>query len=233
MSKTNKDYKIESLILRLFLKGIKKHNMYSNFRCSVNLSRNNRDFFHIMNKRGNALYKHWMDRLAMMHSQFLNCSNCRDILETIRQMNGGSIKAENTAKGQMKLMNVVNALIHSCIEFSVIDTKDLTVLEKLGEEIYNDVCLTLFGDEFVDQTEEMAKPNQGELGNMMPPTMPRVFANEEEYRRFVDEVIRKCRSMQRNNDALLMPPPMEHGDMYFQYPFGDEYDEDYCEMLWG
>ena len=222
MSITNKDYKTEFLIFRIFLKYVKKHNMYSNFRCSVNHTLTDRDFFHIINRRSNAQYGNNMNRLSAIHSQLLRCKDCNDILEIIRQMNCGKLKIENTADGQMKVMNIINTLIHCCIEYAVFDGRNFSLLEKLGEEIYNEVCSSLFGNDFVDKTEELMRPSKDGL-KMIPPSMRDMLGRNGDIEIDREKFLEFLHHLERNRRNVVMPPPPQNCDFY--YPFGDEYDD--------
>ena len=47
MKEKNKDFEIEELVFRTFLKYIKANNLYTAFRLSINHTRGDKDIFHI------------------------------------------------------------------------------------------------------------------------------------------------------------------------------------------
>ena len=170
MRKFKKNYELELMILRTFLKHVKEYHLYHRFRCSVGLKNRRKDLFHIIASRTLTNYNA-ICKLGEMGSYYMNAESLEDILETMRSTHGGKLNIENNSNCQMSLMNIVNGLVHSCIEYSI--TNDFHILEKIGEATFNEVCKNLFGDKFEDKTKEMMNPQQLEMmekfGRLMPP----------------------------------------------------------------
>jgi hypothetical protein len=165
MMETKKGYELEFLILRTFLKYVKLNNMYNIFRCSVNLPNRNRDLYHVIASK--LLYGYGkISRLPKIDAFYMNAKSLDELLAMMHGMHG-NFKIENNSKCQMIIMNMVNGLIHSCIEYAV-DT-DFSILEKLGEDVFTEVCKSLFGDNFVDKTAEAMPMNTEQMGITMPP----------------------------------------------------------------
>lgn len=199
--KKSETYGIELLILRIFLKHVKMHHLYHRFRCSVGVSNRHKDLFHIIASRVLTNYNA-ICKLGEMGSYYMNAKSLDEIAMTIRGMNGNKLKIENDGNGQMMVMNIVNGLIHSCIEYAI--GNDFTVLEEIGEGAFTEICQNLFGDGFVDKTAELLKPEQMELleryGRMIPPPNmgrrhrgdvipPPHHPNQEEFQRWMEEYL--------------------------------------------
>ena len=226
MKKIPKDFEIELLILRIFLKHVKMHHLYNQFRCSVNIPNRQKDLYHTIASRVLNRYNDTVGKLGMMGSCYINSVSLNDFLRMMRESCGGRILVENSNKGQVALMNVVNGLIHSCIEYSIGDR--FAILEQIGEGVFKEVCQALFGDDFVDKTMEGLDPKQLEMlerhGRMMPP--PPMMGRgrrrgndpqiEDEFRRWLDSM------------RDMMPPQPNQAE---PLPWIDELDDDDWEDL--
>lgn len=201
MRKKRKDYDVELLILRIFLKHVKKHHLYHIFRCSVGIPNRHRDIFHTIASRVMRNYNNSLSNLGMVSPYYANTRSLEEFLATMRSTSGGKLRIENDGNCQMTVMNIVNGLIHSCIEYAI--GNNFAVLEKIGEGVFTEVCQNLFGDEFVDKTTEFLKPEQMEMlekyGRMIPPPdmgrrhrgdmMMPPPPSQEEYQRWVNEYL--------------------------------------------
>ena len=163
-------FKIESLIFKIFLKHVKLNKMYYIFRLSVNCYSLPQDIIHTVASKGNITYCDMMGRLSGVGSPYINARNLLDIYHIMG--NGMDMKVKNTPEYQMTIMNVVNGLIHSCLEYGVIDG-NYQILGKIGEDVFTEVCKKIFGDDFTDKTSEMLSLEQikmmEKMGGMMPP----------------------------------------------------------------
>ena len=230
-NKNKEKYDIELLILRIFLKHVKKHHLYHIFRCSVGIPNRHRDIFHTIASRVIRNYKNSLSNLGMVNPYYANTRSLEEFLATMRSTSGGDFKIENSGNCQMTVMNIVNGLIHSCIEYAIGD--NFTVLEKIGEGVFTEVCQNLFGDEFVDKTTEMLKPEQIELlekyGRMIPPLdmgrrhrgdmMMPPPPSQEEYQRWVNEYLARMPRLQQ----VEMTQPT-----FVNEPI--EWDDDWAEL---
>ena len=232
MKKKKKEtYDIELLILRIFLKHIKKYHLYHIFRCSVGIPNSHRDLFHIIASRVWRNYKHAVGKLGMLSPYYANSRSLDEFLMAMRNNSGGKLKIENDGNCQMVVMNIVNGLLHSCIEYAISD--NFGVLEKVGEEVFNEVCQTLFGEEFVDKTTEMLKPEQIEMlekyGRMIPPPHmdrrhrgdvipPPQQPSQEEFQRWIEEYLVR---MPHPEQVEMTQPTFRNDNMNVGY-WGDE-----------
>ena len=152
------------LILKIFLKHIKRYHMYTKFRCSINQGAMGEDLYHTILRNNNAYrYTNMRNSISRMHSPFIFCKNLTEILKK-KNKNVGEAKIEDTTSGQTQIMNIVNLLIHSCIEYAI-TSGDMRILEKIGNDVFNDVCKSLFGEDFTDKTAKM--DGNGQMPNVL------------------------------------------------------------------
>lgn len=171
MRKIKKEFETEFLIFKTFLKHVKMAHMYPKFRGSVNMMGREKDLFYALRKSFDKKYYDDLQRLGNMHSTYMGCKNVENLLETMRHSNGGTLNVEYTAECQMKVMNTVNGLIHSCLEYAI--HGDFKILENIGNGVFNEVCTLLFGEGFVDKTDELMNPeNNKEIAKMIKKGIP-------------------------------------------------------------
>ncbi len=227
MRKIKKEFETEFLIFKTFLKHVKMAHMYPKFRGSVNMMDREKDLFYVLRKSVDKKYYDDLLRLGNMHSTYMGCKNVENLLETMRHSNGGTLNVEYTAECQMKVMNTVNGLIHSCLEYAIHD--DFKILEKIGGDVFNEVCTLLFGEGFVDKTKEIINPNNDKqisemLKKMIPPEMLRGRGDAKKDKAFMEWL----KMMESQNRIWQTPPPLPNRDnWYMPYGIGDwEYDVD-------
>ena len=224
MRKIRKGYEVELLIFKIFLKHVKLANMYPTVRGSLNIANRNRDLFYAIRQSVDRNYVNTLGRLVSIKPLFINCQDVNSLLDTMRYSNGGKFNIECTAECQMKLMNNVNALVHSCLEYSIHD--NFGMLEKIGGDVFNEVCTVLFGEGFEDKTSEM----MGGDKRMIPPLeMREMMGRNPEFDKAFMEWLKQHRPqlvMPRGNDAreTMREAPQPQQEVYFQYPFGNEYE---------
>ena len=232
MRKIKKEFETEFLIFKTFLKHVKMAHMYPKFRGSVNMMDREKDLFYVLRKSFDKKYYDDLQRLGNMHSTYMGCKNVENLLETMRHSNGGTLNVEYTAECQMKVMNTVNGLIHSCLEYAIHD--DFKILEKIGGDVFNEVCTLLFGEGFVDKTNEIMNPdNNAEIAEMMkkmmPPEMLRGRGDPKKDKAFMEWLkMMKSRvvGIDTETEGMLQnriwqtPPPPPNGDNWY-VPYGD------------
>lgn len=232
MRKIKKEFETEFLIFKTFLKHAKMAHMYPQFRGSVNIMNRDKDLFYAIRNSIDREYHNELSRLSGVHSTYLGCRDVDNLLETMRHSNGGRINVEYTAECQMKLMNTINGLIHSCLEYAIHD--DFKILEKIGGGVFDEVCTLLFGEGFVDKTNELMNPNNNEnirkmMEGMIPPEMLRGRDGKDPMRdKAFMEWFEKMLSQRIGIDTETQGMPMDDNGWYVPYGVGDwEFDYDY------
>jgi hypothetical protein len=117
------------------------------------------------------------------------------------------------------------------LEYAIHD--DFKVLEKIGEGIFNEVCTLLFGEGFVDKTNELMNPNNDEnirkmMEGMIPPEMlrgcrDRDLSRDKAFMEWMNKM--KKQRLAIDHEAQGMMPPTNNG-WYVPYGVGDwEFDD--------
>jgi hypothetical protein len=155
-------------------------------------------------------------RLNNMSSTYLVVKNIEELLSAMKYTNGvNNLPIENSGDCQMRIMNTVNGLVHCCIEYGMKTKEDFTLLGKIGEDIFNEVCSKLFGEEFVDKTNEMVKPNDRhgfeQLMHQMSMNGERRYSLDKEFLDWLDKI--------KNCSDVTMPT-----NVHPTYGFGDYYN---------
>ena len=233
MRKIRKGYEVELLIFKIFLKHVKLANMYPTVRGSLNIANRNRDLFYAIRQNVDKNYVNTLGRLASIKPLFINCQDINSLLDTMRYSNGGKFNIECTAECQMKLMNNVNALVHSCLEYSIHD--NFGMLEKIGGDVFNEVCTKLFGEGFEDKTSEMMGGKEGMM--LPPPEMRERMGRNPEFDKAFMEWLKMMKSQRigidmetegmPQNRIWQTPPPPPNDNWYQPYGIGDwEFEDD-------
>lgn len=233
MRKIKKEFETEFLIFKTFLKHAKMAHMYPQFRGSVNMMNRDKDLFYAIRNSIDREYYNELSRLSSIHSTYLGCRDIDNLLETMRHSNGGKLNVEYTAECQMKVMNTVNGLIHSCLEYAIHD--DFKILEKIGGDVFNEVCTLLFGEGFVDKTNEIINPNNDKqisemLKKMIPPEMLRGRGDASRDKLFM-EWMKMMKSSELGIDYETQGMPMDapqkvYNGWYFPYDGDWDFDDD-------
>ena len=155
----NEDFQIEKLVFQTFLKYIKEKKLYIYFRMAINYNNVNRDIFQSCIRRYNPIFfTDCCSKLSKGEHAYSNASSLVDILKIMQSHKGRNTpKIGNTKEFQMVIMNLVNSLLHNCIEYAVRD--NMKVLEEIGSQIFEECCKKLLGDSFEDLTQKMIDKN--------------------------------------------------------------------------
>lgn len=191
---------LEELVFRVFLKHVKSNNLYIPFRWSVNINGKNKDIIHMLSSNlCSKNYCNSKDRIARIGCAFSMSHSIGDIINILRLENKNH-KIENTSQFQISLMNMVNMLIHNCIEHAI--HKDFQVLEKIGSDVFEEVGKKLFGDDFKDMTEEALDPSQREFMDKMQ--RMRSLPSREEMLNYLREMHDRMRHEREEDKGQLL-----------------------------
>ena len=196
---------LEELVFKVFLKHVKSNNLYIPFRWSVNINGKDKDIIHVLSSNlCHGTYHNSKDRIARIGCAFSMSRSISDIISTLRLENR-YVKIENTSKFQIALMNMVNMLIHNCIEHAV--HENIKLLEKIGSDVFEEVGKKLFGEDFKDITEEALDPSQREFMNKMQ--IMRSLPSREEMARYLRLMHEKMRQEGNFGFSDTQPIPFE------------------------
>jgi len=207
-----KEFEVEKTIFRIFLKHIKAHKLYMAFRWAVNRENAKKDLIHVLSY--NLLRRKYMassERMGRLGNAFSIARSYHDILRILHGERGKH-KVENSKEFQMSIMNIVNMLLHNCIEHAVVEN-DFKLLEEIGSSIFEESCKTLIGDSFEDMTLEMIDPREREfLARMQEMASQGYRTPSKELLKHIQSIVNE-RMSHMDNDARFLN--------YFDY---DDYD---------
>lgn len=198
------NYDLEELVLRVFLKHVKANKLYVPFRWSVNHNVGAiNDIFHIISSRAvSDNYRNSINRITSNGTAFNGSDSFPNMVVIMRECNGGKkLTVSNDGKFQIAIMQMVNNLIHCCIEFKASEKHGIRFLEEFGSSVFNEVCQKLFGDSFVDKTEEAIDPRQKEFLDKMAKMggMPNLEHMDNRFIKMLQDEMRK-RMRQRQEE---------------------------------
>ena len=156
----NENFQIEKLVFQTFLKHIKEKKLYIYFRMAINYNNANRDIFQSFLRHSSShFFNDCCRKLSQSEHAYSNASSLLDVLKIMQSHKGrnGNTAIENTKEFQMVIMNLVNSLLHNCIEYAVRD--NMKILEEIGSQIFEECCKKLLGDSFEDLTQVIVDKN--------------------------------------------------------------------------
>ena len=189
-----KGYEIEELVFRTFMKHVKANKLYLPFRWSVNHNNAFRDIVHQISQRSCDSYYNTVRNSCKVGSAFTQAKSVEDIINIMRDCNGGhKLEVAEDSKFQMEVMNMVNNLVHSCVEPYV--GRNFEILEKIGSTVFEECCKALLGDSFKDMTEEAMAPEQRVfMKKMAEMGMPPIEHLNEDFLRMLHEHMERRRN---------------------------------------
>ena len=160
MRENIKDYEVERTILKIFIRHLKMNGLYVYFRWAVNYPNYKIDYFHAIPKKASIeSYDKYCENVMRLGGAFINASSIDDMVKLMRKnASYGKLKIENTCECQMTIMNIVNQLIHSCIEGAYANCPKK--IEEFGSSLYEECCRTLIGDKYEDLTAKINKEEE-------------------------------------------------------------------------
>lgn len=148
---------------------------------------------------------------------FFHSTTKYDIISRLGDIGNPIQDGEDNVKiKQRRITELINTLIHCCIEKGV---KDYSILEKMGQEIFNLVCEEVFGKGFKDETEDdIPQELKDKIKNMSEELgCKNIHLNQE----FM-ETIRRIIDSRNDVYASLDGISNDGGDDYNEYTVDDE-----------
>lgn len=143
----DKEYYVDFLTLKNLCRVLKNRKLFVKFRCTIGC--NTRTFmgFGYLSPivRKSNVFKCQYD-----HNPFKKCKDLKSILDVVIAHNHCPLHLDDDASIQNRIVSTTNLLLHVLLERAV--NKDISLLEKIGEETFNITCNELFGDKFKDLT---------------------------------------------------------------------------------
>jgi len=151
METTLTDDELALVVLKKFIRVIKNRNLYSLFRCTLGYDgRKSVDYRKfIYGGKKSVDYGTFNHSFSTIKSPFGAAYNCDEIVTAMRVLikeNGMQL-----ANKQMIISNHINNLLHFCVEPY---ESSFEKLNEIGKEIFDITCKKIFGEDFVDETEQ-------------------------------------------------------------------------------
>ena len=160
------DRDLQILVFKYLCRVLKNKKIYHKFRCFIG-----HDMI-ILSTNSHGMYKYnlystfpCMKPIADMASSmgtsenpFFNASTVEAVISVFEAMFGkyDTIDEWDDRKVQSRVTQLINTLMHCCVEKTV---KDFRQLEDIGRETFDMVCRKIFGSNFVDETEKELPDN--------------------------------------------------------------------------
>lgn len=119
--------------------GMYKYNLYSTFPCMKPIA-------------------DMASSMETSENPFFNASTVEAVISVFETILGkhDTIDEWNNGKVQQRITQLINTLIHCCVERTITDYHQL---EDIGRETFDMVCRKIFGNNFVDETEKELPDN--------------------------------------------------------------------------
>ena len=155
------DRDLQILVFKYLCRVLKNRKIYHRFRCFIG---------HDMTAYGMYEYNLYsafpcMKPIADMASSmgtsenpFFNTSTMEAVISVYESMLGqyDTIDEWDDGKVQQRVTQLINTLMHCCVEKTITDFHQL---EDIGKETFDMVCRKIFGNNFVDETEKELPDN--------------------------------------------------------------------------
>ena len=152
------DKVLMDMVFRCLCRVLKNKKIYHRFRCFIGICEKS-IYSHDLTTSIYTILK-CMQPYVMDAQQgdnpFCSAANREDIFKILKQLLGEDnvITKDNSkdvGKVQMRITQILNTLLHSCVERTV---NNFLEIESIGQETFEMVCKEIYGDDFVDETEK-------------------------------------------------------------------------------
>ncbi len=210
------DKEIKETVFRCLCGVLKKHHLYAQFRCMMRAAQRPRP-----NHNGARLtvaLNHAIPSIRRFQNEygrdnlFTQASCKEDIFDMLDKIDKDGIpplrgqELSEIGYCQIKITQYINILLHTCVECYV---RDYRLMEKIGGETYDMICKSLFGEDFVDETEQIMPQNVKDMISAQQAYMDdkhihdiNQLRNDEEFRNFLVNMMRSDRQRDRGNEFL-------------------------------
>lgn len=218
------DKVLMDMVFTCLCRVLKNRKIYHRFRCFIgygntsNMYIYNHDLTTTIYSSMNSM-QHYVADAQNGDNPFYHTSNKEDIFKVLKMVVGedNKITKENchdTNKVQMRIMQCLNTLLHSCVERTV---GGFAEVERIGQETFEMICRNVYGDDFIDETEQNIPEDvkkmidaQREYSNVMGTmTDPRMLSRDPRFLEFLKERGIIDNNGRRERPIRMMPPTEE------------------------
>lgn len=141
-----------NIVFNCLCRVLKDRKLYTKFRCFIGYG--DKTFTSLIYPSIGAMrqYTH-MAYCSAKHNPFYMAKNRNDIFMIFSTMHNCDISKEapeEVKSIQLRISQFINTLLHCSIE---VVFQDMHLMEEIGQEIFNMSCKKIFGEDFVDETE--------------------------------------------------------------------------------
>lgn len=213
------DNVLVDMVFRCLCRVLKNRKMYHKFRCFVGIC--NKPINHNCDLTTNIYgilecMRPYVITAQETDNPFRHAYNKKGIFDILKASVGkeNEITNENykdVGKVQMRISQFLNMLLHCCVERTV---NSFSEIECIGRDTFEMVCKKIYGDDFVDETENCIPENVKRLidaereyieNNGM--VDPRILARDQHFIEFL-----KSKGIKHNNrirDIIMTPIDFE------------------------
>jgi hypothetical protein len=244
------DKVLMDMIFKCLCRVLKNRKIYHRFRCFIGYggmgSKNvySHDLTTTIYSNMNSM-QHYVAEAQNGDNPFYHTASTEDIFKVLTMVVGddNKITKENcrdASKVQMRIMQCLNTLLHSCVERTV---GGFAEIERIGQETFEMVCKNIYGDDFVDETEQNMPEDvkkmidaQREYSNSMGGMLdPRMMPRDPRFLEFLKERGIIDNNGRRERPIRMMPPTEEAlRNIEWYHPTDQDlgFEEDWREEDW-
>ena len=151
------DKVLMDMVFRCLCRVLKNKKIYHRFRCFIGICEKSIYSHDLTTSIYTTLkcMQPYVRDAQQGDNPFCSAANREDIFKILKQLLGeenvitkDGIK--DMGKVQMRITQILNTLLHSCVERTV---NNFLEIESIGQETFEMVCKEIYGDDFVDETE--------------------------------------------------------------------------------
>ena len=151
------DKVLMDMVFRCLCRVLKNKKIYHRFRCFIGICEKSIYSHDLTTSIYTTLkcMQPYVRDAQQGDNPFCSAANREDIFKILKQLLGeenvitkDGIK--DMGKVQMRITQILNTLLHSCVERTV---NNFLEIEGIGQETFEMVCKEIYGDDFVDETE--------------------------------------------------------------------------------
>ena len=152
------DKVLMDMVFRCLCRVLKNKKIYHRFRCFIGICEKSIYSHDLTTSIYTTLkcMQPYVRDAQQGDNPFCSAANREDIFKILKQLLGednvitkDGIK--DMGKVQMRITQILNTLLHSCVERTV---NNFLEIESIGQETFEMVCKEIYGDDFVDETEK-------------------------------------------------------------------------------
>ena len=219
------DKVLMDMVFRCLCRVLKNKKIYHRFRCFIGICEKSIYSHDLTTSIYTTLkcMQPYVRDAQQGDNPFCSAANREDIFKILKQLLGednvitkDGIK--DMGKVQMRITQILNTLLHSCVERTV---NNFLEIESIGQETFEMVCKEIYGDDFVDETENNIPEEVKKLIHAQREYLehngmvdPRNLTSDPRFIEFLKNKGVIGENGHRSRPINMMPPPIETEQWY-------------------